>query len=106
MTAYSFHSFLRGSHAYMHQWDPIIGDDSLVCQKEQADVLMNWQLRYCTTIVSWDTFLEILARGSIDFYRYHTLELDAPSSEGGKSCRRLWARGACYLSPARSPENN
>ena len=31
---WSFSSFVRGYHAYMDIWVPLIGDDSLTCQKE------------------------------------------------------------------------
>ena len=31
---FTYRSFSRGYHAYMNSWNPIVGDDSLICERE------------------------------------------------------------------------
>ena len=31
---FTYSSFSRGYHAYMNSWNPIVGDDSLICERE------------------------------------------------------------------------
>ena len=38
LVRWSFDSYLRGYHAYLDVWVPMIGDDSLVCHKEVGNV--------------------------------------------------------------------
>ena len=38
LVRWSFSSYLRGYHAYLDVWIPMIGDDSLVCHKEVGNV--------------------------------------------------------------------
>ena len=38
LKVWTFSSFLRGYHAYMDIWVPLIGDDSLTCQKEHGNM--------------------------------------------------------------------
>ena len=35
---WSISSYLRGYHAYMNIWNPLVGDDSLFCRKENGNV--------------------------------------------------------------------
>ena len=37
LVRFSYDSYLRGYHAYMNIWIPLIGDDSLNCEKEERN---------------------------------------------------------------------
>ena len=42
---WSFNLYLRGYHEYTNIWAPLIGDESLICQKkEMCMILMLWSL--------------------------------------------------------------
>ena len=90
----------------------ICGIPSLVmirspAKRNKPTYMMNLQLRYCTTNASWDTYLKSLARGSIDFYPYHTLQfMHRPGKAVNRGGGFSWARSTCYLSPVRPPEGN
>ena len=34
-SVFKHHSYIRGYHAYMNIWTPIIGDDNLLCKQER-----------------------------------------------------------------------
>ena len=38
LVRWSISSYLRGYHAYMNIWNPLVGDDALFCRKENANV--------------------------------------------------------------------
>ena len=53
-TVFKYSSYSRGYHAYKEIWNPLVGDDSLICEQEQS----NEHDKYAVAIVFDDCLLK------------------------------------------------
>ena len=61
-TVFKYSSYSRGYHAYKEIWNPLVGDDSLICEPEEC----NEHDKYAVAIV----FDDCLLKKSLDTFRF------------------------------------
>ena len=62
-TVFEYRSYSRGYHAYKEIWNPLVGDDSLICEPEES----NERDKYAVAIVFDDCLLKKIV-GHVPLY--------------------------------------